>query len=221
MRVIIELEGAIFDIREAFHRAHVDATREVGWSSLDERTFWRLLRKEGREANMLPGARPIKTKQYLENFAANCENDTIIGAFQVEPKVPPALRSVSQMGTVCGVTLGSNVEARSQLVQTAGLADRIERAECLATDPRRRPAELRILAGSEPRTVVVVAASDAIARAAGAAELFTVGISCGTCIAARLHQAGADLVYGSLADFAEALDGGAPELVRRGLLPPS
>jgi phosphoglycolate phosphatase-like HAD superfamily hydrolase len=92
--------------------------------------------------------------------------------------------------------------------------------ERLDPDPRRRPAELKILAKASPRTIVV-SASDALVRSAGSAELITVGISSGNCTGPRLHQAGASVVYKELAELVESLQTGARDLVQAGLLPRS
>lgn len=85
-------------------------------------------------------------------------------------------------------------------------------------DPRRRPAELRVLAAGE-RRVVVAAASDALIRAAREAGFFALGISNGPCSTARLQQAGADVVYKSLEELADSIETGGADLIRAGLPP--
>ena len=218
--MIIEIEGAILDIQGAWHRAHVAATADVGWSSLDAPTFWRLTRKDGLHANLLPGAKPMKTKAYVDRFAERLEERAIIDLALPGDRVAETLGVFAATGAIVAVTLGANVEPRRSLVQRTGLNPPIARIEGLANDPRRRPGELRILSENHPRTLVA-AASDGLVRAAQSAGLFTVGISSGACAPARLHQAGADLVYPDLRHLTEALADGAAELVRRGWPPPA
>ena len=90
--------------------------------------------------------------------------------------------------------------------------------ETIDSDPRRRPAELRVLSQGDPRTVVV-ASDDSIIRAAGTAELFAVGVAGGSCSVDRLHAAGADIVYRDVDGLIDSLRGGASDMIRAGLLP--
>ena len=62
MRFIIEYDGPIIDVRPVHYRAFRAVVGELGWSCLDEPTYWRLVRTKGQDANLLPGAKPVKTK---------------------------------------------------------------------------------------------------------------------------------------------------------------
>jgi phosphoglycolate phosphatase-like HAD superfamily hydrolase len=99
-----------------------------------------------------------------------------------------------------------------------GLARFFTGVNALDLDPRRRPAQLKSLAGSDAVTIVV-GSTDVMLRSASAAELFLVGISSGPCIAARLHQAGATVVYLTLGILLDSLCFGATDLIRAGLRP--
>jgi phosphoglycolate phosphatase-like HAD superfamily hydrolase len=110
------------------------------------------------------------------------------------------------------------MEARQKFLVRHGLARFFKQFEKLDPDPRRRPAELKLLAKARPRTVVV-GTSDVLVRSAGSAELVTVGISTGSCTGLRRHQAGASIVYKELAELGQSLQTGARDLVQAGLLP--
>ena len=116
------------------------------------------------------------------------------------------------------VTLGANRSARREWIAGTAWASLVGRMEKLSDDPRRRGAELRALSEGDPRTLVI-AADESIIRAAGNAELFSVGVASGSCVPARLHQAGADIVLTDLAELADSLATGAQDLIRAGLLP--
>ena len=219
MRFIIELDGPIFDVMPVRYVAHRAVAAEVGWSRLDEATFRRRMRTKGRDADILPGATNAKVAEYDRRFAVYAESDASVGTCQTQPGVAAAVRAMVEYGPCCAVTLGSNVSARRALLDRAGLAQFLERTESLDTDPRRRPAELRTLSAGDDRTIVV-AATASLVRSVGGAELFGVGLSCGTTAIARLHQAGADIVYKELQDIVVSLKTGAKDLIRAGLLPP-
>jgi phosphoglycolate phosphatase-like HAD superfamily hydrolase len=218
MRFIIELEGPVFDVGGAYHEAHLAAAREVGWSHLDAATFWRLFRTKGKEADFLPAAKPIKIAEYQRRFEERLEVADTIRALRPRAGVGESLAALARYGPCHAVTLASNIAVRREVLGAAGLLDRLGRVEALNRDPRRRGAELQAMAESDSRCVVV-AGCDAVARAAQSAELLTVGLTNGPCVAARLHQGGADVVYGDLSELAESLRQGAPDLTRAGLLP--
>ena len=64
MHLILEIDGPVLDVAPVWHRLHLEVVAAVGWSALDQATFWRLTRKHGREADLLRGAKPIKLKEY-------------------------------------------------------------------------------------------------------------------------------------------------------------
>ena len=65
----------------------------------------------------------------------------------------------------------------------------------------------------------MAAANDALIRAAGEADLFALGMTCGASGARRLFQAGAALVYRDLDQLVESLQTGAADMIEAGLLP--
>lgn len=220
MMILIEFDGVLADVRAVYYAAHCRAARESGWSWLDEPTFWRLTRTKGRPSDFLPGARAGLVESYHARFESQVEATEDIAQFDSRPGCANALRKLSRHGTCASVTVGCNVDARRAVLESGKMGDVVDRLDGLHEDPRRRPGELTILATGQPRTMVV-AASDALIRAAGQAGLFCVGVSCGYCSARRLHQGGADVVYKNLEELVGSLEHGAPDLVRAGLLPSS
>lgn len=220
MRWIIEFDGVIGDIAPLSYRAHVGAADAVGWSRLDQPTYRRLTRTKGDEADVLPGAKAVKISQYEAQFLEFFESDEYIQTYKLLEDAAETLRACSKHGTIDIVTLGSNIEARRRWLRSAKPPAWSGRCEALDRDPRRRPAELRTLAENDPRTVVA-ASSDVLIRSADTADLFTVGVATGSCTPARLHRAGARVVFKSLEEWAKSLDHGMSALIDAGLLPES
>lgn len=220
LRFIIEFDGVVADVVAGLFAAHQAAAREVGWSALDRATFWRLYRTQGRGAPMLPAAKPPKLAEYQTRFELRAEAEESIAAFSLVEEVSAVLTRLAALGPCHLVTLGANIDARMKLVDRGGLRRFFQRIERLDVDPRKRPAELKLLSARDPRTIVACG-TDALVRSAGSAELFSVGISSGPCIAAKLHQAGASIVLADLEAMVASWQTGGAELVRAGLLPRS
>ncbi len=221
MKFIIECDGVVSDIAPAWYAAHEQAAETVGWSRLDQATFWRLTRTKGREAPILPGAKPIKTKEYYATFDRLTETDENVALASAFDGMSETWRKLTRRGEIVFVTLGSNHAARSRTLESYNLERDLGEVNALSRDPRRRPGELAALAGSAAGAgrVLVVGATDALIRAAGQADLVTAGVASGACGIPRLTQAGADVVYRELGELAESLVSGAQDLQRAGLLP--
>ena len=220
MNIIIEFDGVIADQQSAWYAAHVAATEAVGWSRLDTATFWRLIRTKGRQADLLPAAKPTKLAEYWAKFDQLIETDEFLGKLTLDEDCGGTITALVKHADLRLVTLGANLDARQQFLSQHGLMRFFKQFEKLDADPRRRPAELKLLGKGAPRTVVV-ASSDTLARSASSAELVCVGISTGSCTGPRLHQAGAGVVYKELGELAQSLNTGAHDLIRAGLLPRS
>jgi len=218
MNLILEIDGPVLDVAPLWYRVHREVAAEVGWSTLDQGTFWRQSRKHGRDMSPLSGARPAKVKEYFARFDERLEADDVLSDCEAHEGVDFALASLSTRATICLVTLGLNVPARRAILERSRLLRFAERIECLNPDPRKRPGELRALAGDQKRSLVA-AASDSIIRPAGEAGVVTVGIPRGPCSADRLFQAGADIVYKDLEVLRAAVVEGSEDLTRAGLLP--
>jgi len=220
VRFIIEFDGPLFDPAPVFYAAHQAAAAGVGWSHLDQATFWRLLRTKGRQADLLPAAKPVKIAEYEKRFDAHVESDVLVAAYQPQADVRGTLLQLGRSGTCSLMTLGTNLAGRRAAMKKHGLAGLFARFDGLLADPRRRPAELRKLCEADPRSLVV-AASDSLIRSAGEAGIVSVGIAAGPCSVARLHQGGAGVVYKALHELSASIREGAADLVQAGLLPRS
>jgi phosphoglycolate phosphatase-like HAD superfamily hydrolase len=220
MNLILEIDGVLLDVAPAWYRVHREVAAELGWSTLDQGTFWRQTRKYGREMSPLRGARPAKVKEYYTRLDERLETDEVILDCRLHDGADFILASLSAKASICLVTLGSNLEARRGVLERGNLLRFATRIERLDPDPRRRPNELRTLSGGDRRTLLA-AASDAVIRAGGEAGIVSVGIPRGPCSADRLFRAGADIMYKSLAELRDAIVGGSEELIRAGLLPPA
>lgn len=220
MRFLIEFEGPLADVAGAWFAAHQAAAGDVGWSRLDRATFWRLIRTQGRAADVLPGAKPVKLAEYLTHFERRIESDEIVRTVELLEDAAATLAQLAAFGPCHLVTLGENLDSRIAVLEKGGIRRFFQRLEKLSPDPRKRPAELKAMSERDPRTIVA-AGTDALVRAAGGAGLFSVGLSGGPCVAAKLHQAGAGVVLRDLSALHRSLQSGAAELVRAGLLPRS
>jgi len=220
VRFIIEFDGPVFDPSSVYYAAHQAAAAEVGWSWLDLATFWRLLRTKGRQADFLPGAKPVKIAEYDKWSEAHLESNAFIASYQPQPDIRDTLLQLARVGACSLITLGSNLAGRRTVLEKHGLARLFARFDGMEADPRRRPAELRRFCEADPRSLIV-AASDALIRSAGEAGTLSVGIAAGPCSMARLHQAGASVVYKALHELSASIRNGAADLVQAGLLPRS
>lgn len=218
MRFIIEIDGSVFDVRAVLFQAYCEAAGAVGWSHLREADYWRLTRTKGRDAVLLSGAKPAKLKAHQIEFDRIVESDPMVGGYKPHSDVRQTLARLRRYGPCLAVTTGSNIQERRRLLERAGLTECFDAAEALHPDPRRRPGELAVLAAGDRRTIVA-ASSDALARSASQTDLFTAGIASGACIAARLQQAGAGIVFPDLDGLVASLAGGGGDLIRAGLMP--
>lgn len=221
VKFILEFDGVAADPAGAWYRAHHVAAGEVGWSRLAAAEFWRLTRTKGGGASVLPGAKPAKVKAYQDRFAELLEVDETIELMQWRDGMQETLRQFGRFGTCLSVTLGSNVKARERILTRQPSAGALGELVGLDADPRRRPGQIATLAGGAGAKgrVLVVAATDALIRAAGQAGLVTAGVATGSCSIPRLRLAGADVVYRECSELVAALRSGAAELLRAGLLP--
>ncbi|MBI1825226.1 MAG: hypothetical protein HY287_04800 [Planctomycetes bacterium] len=218
MRFLIEFDGPIANVAEAYYAAYVEAATQVGWSKLDQPTFWRLIRTKGPEGDLLPRASDFKLKDYRQRFNELLEKPSLLQRYSLAADSFTSLSKLIRHGPLGAITLGVNATERGNLLKGWKLASMLPEIQSLAADPRQRPNELKAWAKGDRRTIIV-ASSDAIIRAADSAELFTVGLSCGPCGAERLHRAGPRIVMKNLDELATSLCTGAADLIRAGLLP--
>lgn len=222
MRFIIELEGSVFDIKNAHFAAYQKAAADVGWSCLDQATFWRLWRKQGLQASLLSGASPIKIKQFWSMFQASLASPESLSQLTLQVDASETISSLKRFGCCIGVTLcnGRLLDEYMRCLATSELSDGFVSCKSLPPEPRQRSAQLGELATGDERSIVV-ASSDFMARAGSSANLFTVGLPLGCCHASRLHRSGVDIVFRSLEDIFASLNCGAADMIKAGLKPAS
>ncbi len=222
MRFIIELEGPVFDIKDAHFAAYQKAVAEAGWSSLDQATFWRLWRKQGLDASLLMGATALKIKQFWGMFQAALASPESITKLALQEDISRAVSSLQRFGFCVGVTTGNEtlLEEYSRLLAASTLAEGFVSCKSLTDGPRQRASQLGELAAGDERTVLL-ASSDIMARASSSTGLFTVGLPNGCCHSSRLHSSGADIVYKGLEDVLASLGAGAVDMIQAGLKPAS
>jgi phosphoglycolate phosphatase-like HAD superfamily hydrolase len=218
MRLILEHEGPICDVGEAWFAAHRAAAADAGWSRLDQPTFWRITRTKGFSAEILPGARDAKVAEYQARFSEHLESGEVLDLHEPQEGVKDELSRMAKIGPCCLITMGAGLDGRLAVLQRHQLRRFFDQSLGLDRDPRRRPGQLKAIAQND-RRVIVAAGTDAVIRSAEEAGLFTVGISCGTCSQNRLHAAGARVVYRGLGELLASLESGAADLIRAGLLP--
>lgn len=220
MRILIELEGPLLDVAGAYYEAHKSSTAAVGWSTLDQVTFWRLTRTGAPDAKLVPSARPGKCTQYRAEFEAQLRAAGFRELCALHAGSRDVMVSVARHGSLQVITLLPAGESTAALLGRERLMPPIEGVAELPSDPRARPGAIRELVRGE-RRAIVAASSETIIRAAREAEVLAVGLSNGPCTSARLHQAGADVVYAALGELASSLSSGAKDLIQAGLLPAS
>ncbi len=218
MLILLEVDGALLDVAPLRYRAYRETANAVGWSVLVQADYWRLVRTKSREAPILPGAPPSKIKDFHARCEVHVEAESIVNCAVVQPWADASLRVLRTHATLVFFTLGSNAAVRRAKLESFKLLLPRESVECLDPDPRRRPAQIKELSGSERRSLLV-ASTDSAIRAAGEAGIFSVGLSCGSCAMPRLHAAGADVVFKDLPGLLDTLEHGGEELVRAGLMP--
>ncbi len=216
LKFIIEFEGLIAEVADAYYHAYTLASRDVGWSKLERGEYWRRLRKQGRLANLLTGAKPVKIEEFWKRFDERLESDETVNAMTPVESLAEVVRRLQKAGECMLVTMGANVDARCAIL-TQWTSDAFYTCfERLSNDARQRPAELLALSGNVAQTVVV-ASSDTLIRAAGVAELFSVAIAMGAVSKARLLQASPSIEFANASELAEEIAAGGGRLVEAGL----
>jgi beta-phosphoglucomutase-like phosphatase (HAD superfamily) len=220
MKFLLEVDGPVLDFEPAHYRAYREAAAAVGWSAVDAATWRRLVRTKGRDSAMLPGATPLKLKDFYARFEVRAEADDIVDLAVAQPWAAEVLAALRKLGVVSFLTPGRNSIRRRAKLIAGMLIPAAENVVSVEADPRQRAGQLRELSGGV-RRCLVVAATDALIRAAREAELFSVGTACGTCATPRLQAAGADTVYRNPTELVQSLQSGAADLIRAGLPPAS
>ncbi len=222
MRFIIELYGAIFDIQDTHYAAYQKAVADVGWSCLDQVTFWRLWRKHGLEAALLTGARPMKIKQFWTTFQAHITSPESFSSLVLREDASRSISSLQRFGLCVSVTTGNHgsLDKQKRCIAASDLVNGFVSCHCLPGEPQQRSSMLAEIAAGDARSIVI-ASSDMVVRAGSHTQLFVIGLPIGCCHASRLHRSGADIVYQSFDEIITSLEKGAADMIKAGIKPAS
>lgn len=220
MHIIIELDGPVLDLEPGWYAAYHQVCGDMGLPRMDQAAYWRLVRRGAPDSEILRGAKPAQWREFRAAFDEAVTEDAIIKRYEPQENVDDSLSRLSRSATTTLVTHGQNREARKAMLDTSGLSDRFGRTLGLPADRARWKEALGSMADGDPR-VVIVAASEILARTAQAGGFLVVGVANGACAARRLRSAGADPVFDDLDALADDLEKGSPMLISAGLLPQS
>jgi len=220
VQLIVELEGVLFDVREAYWAAYSAAVEAIGLARTDPGTLWRLVRTGAGDEMLVRGARPHQLEKFRKAFEAALESDEALAKYVPQDDVRESLRLVRELGAFSGATCGSNVAARHGLLRANGLAEMFPQLNQTPSPASAGAAALREIAArrSEEKVVVVLAATVGMARCADEAGMVPIGISCGPAIGKRLGAAGVRATYADVAAFGAALGNREEGLRRAGLV---
>ncbi len=218
MKLIVELDGIILNIKPPYWRAYRDAVADVGLAPTDEATFWRLLRVGADFGQMIRGAKPRQVEAFQIVFEGHKEKDANVALATAHELARDVLAQLSALGEISAATLGTNILARRELLSSfsALLNPSIEQLNQL-TDVGAE--QLRALARGHDKCVVILS-SERFARAADKAELPSVGIAGGAFLARRLSTCGVRVVFPDLNAFACSFKSQDAKLVEMGLVLP-
>ncbi|MHC5109765.1 MAG: hypothetical protein ACYTHJ_07805 [Planctomycetota bacterium] len=218
MKFLIEFEGVLSDVGRMTYTAHSLAAESVGWSRLDQASFWRMLRTKGLDAPFLPGAKPMKLKNYQEAYIEALKSPKALSKISLVNDLGESIRKMERVGACSVVSLASEVETGNRLLGACQLPGVEFDVTPLDAEILARTEQLNSMVGSERRGVLV-ASTDTLLRTASGTDLFAVGVSFGTCSVKRLQQAGAALTFRHLDEFADCVASGGKELLEAGMLP--
>jgi len=218
MRILIEMDGPLVDVKARYHETHRRVLREINLAALPVDAFWRLVRRNAPLEQLVSGGRSKHVERYKQHFTERIECDEMLAFDAAQEDADGALRSLKVLGEPILITMRLNRPGAQDVLKRLGLADYFLRVGGLSQAQSRRIDQLKELAG-EARRVIVVASSEPVIIATREADPPVVGISSGACTPQRLRRAGADVVLDTLDEVSVAIASGSEEMLRAGLLP--
>lgn len=220
MKIIIETDGVLCDIRPAWWQAYSDAVRSIGLARCDEETFWRLVRSGADDGQLVRGARPRQLESFRTALNESLEAEATLALIRPHEEAARIVAGLSATFEVVPFTFGANVAGRRGLLGRLGFSNGVELVGLPVGPAPARSAAMSALATVDApgRPPVVLGSSEAAMRAADDAGLTPLGIASGAAIGRRLEAAGARVVYPELALFDEARRSGDGQLVRLGVV---
>lgn len=210
MHFFLEVDGVVCHEKARYWHAYCEAVAQVGLARTDEVSFWRAIRTGAGADRLLQQAKPHHLLRFAQAFEASLESPESIALLSPHDGVADWLSRLGHRDRYTFFSTGRFLDGRSSVLGRLGLPG-AERGEMVAL-------ERAIDAAGCDGAHVMLVAQRASANKCAAADLRTVGIASGSCIAKRLAGAGALAVYRDLDAFAQAMDQCADELVRMGLV---
>lgn len=219
MLIAIELDGPILDIAPRWYEAHRRAQDALGLPRRDAKEFWRLTRKGADLAEIVRPTRSGQLADYIRAFSDALTDAALATEDTPQPDVAAALASIREVAPCALVTMRGDRTTTQAILDRHELWRPFRKTMMLSPDRSVRLSQVGGLLAEEEQVLAAVA-DEPLAKAFGSAEATVVGIANGPCTPRRLRQAGAGLVYGDLAEFADALRTRDDELIKAGYRPP-
>lgn len=218
MLILVELEGAILDVRPGYWHAYSKACEALSLPRAAPDEFWRLVRIGAPTDQWSRGALPGRLARFPAVFEEQLEQDESLALAAPWEEIGAILDRLKRHGNLTLVTMGGNRAARQAWLDRERLAERFLNMRGLARDASGRRLQLEELMGEADR-VLLVASSYGLARSGSETGIFTVGIYSGSATGKRLSLAGAGLIFADLAALADELDRGGTALTEAGMRP--
>jgi len=113
---VIELEGVLFSLENAYWDAYGRVAGEIGLARADTTSFWQVIRTGQPIGQVLRGAKPGQVQTFQARFAEVLEDDECVGQFAIQERAQSAVEAFRRFGRCALVTAGRNREARQRLL---------------------------------------------------------------------------------------------------------
>ncbi len=214
MKIIIEIDGILTNLRPAFWQAYQEAMKHIGLACADEGSFWRTIRRGDPIATVLQGSKLHHVTAFESAFGTAQASAAFAEKLELHEDAREFFTKLKQLGTCHYVTLSAHAKVLSEMLTTVALPGCDTTVTTL--NDGQFSAELKSLAGGE-RPVILLSAGERLLQAADAIGIIPIGIASGACIAKRMPRFGAITTYRDVSAFCDARAEGDPVLVRAGI----
>ncbi len=218
MKILIEMDGPLVDVRSRHYEVHCRIMAELGLPRLDPDPFWRLVRRAVEPAAFVTTGRAALAKRYQHRFMELIESDDLLDLDEAQEDAAGALRAIKVLGEPVLLTMRLNRPGAQAVMKRLRLAEYFLVVCGLSMAQTRRADQLTELVG-DTRRIVVAASSEPVILAARDADLPVVGITCGPRTPQTLRRAGADVLFPDLDALGIALARNTDDILRAGVLP--
>lgn len=214
MQIIIEIDGILINLRQAYWQAYQAAMKQIGLACADEGSFWRVIRRGDPISTVLQGGKLHHISAFESAFSTALVDPSYAKKLELHEDASQHFQNLKQLGTCHYVTQSAHADALSgMLTQVAGSG--CDAAVTPLSDAEVN-AQFQSLVGSA-RPVIVLSAGERLLQVADALGYIPIGIASGACIAKRMPRFGAIATYRNASAFCEARTEGDPVLVRAGI----